>query len=527
MQRRQFLSTIGATAVASTTPSFIGPIRLSTPEVLTPLALADDVDLDTFGTEGNPSFALRYESAEDRTDLRKWVESTDEGHVIRDLKSVNMIVATVPWSEAGRSRKFGIETFDGGFDDLSYLEFADANTFFERPEPIGPDGLASSADDVSHDLRLRDRISIAARTGRTSVSDGIDGLAFDGDAPETNLRNARRHVRAGDGVLDTVDTSTARVTIADTGADDGAHFDAGDGTLRFHDDSTDYTGVDDPTVGEDGASAVADGDGHGSWVSACIGANNADGRYSGFVQDAELVIAKVLGDDGSGSIGDIVAGVELAIETNSDVLCMSLGSAQWSDALAAALADAWEAGVFPVVASGNDRYATTFVAHPASAEDGFAVNATNVPESEDRDDTEIAYFGNVGPHSGIGDLSNGESEGATPQLAAPGMNIKIEPVGTLTGTSMAAPMVAGAAAVLAADGHDNETILDRLTTCAYPIPNAGYTETENGLLDLEAALNGDEYEEEQANVRSEEAEIRDTINEAYSETRGRKLAGLF
>jgi len=210
---------------------------------------------------------------------------------------------------------------------------------------------------------------------------------------------------------------------------------------------------------------------------------------------------------------------------------MSLGSAQWSEALADALADAAENGVFCVVASGNSRTSTTFVHSPADAEDGFAVNASNVPESGARDDTRISYFGNPGPDSGTEDFSKGASEGATPQLVAPGMAITAmlpSDQQTLSGTSMAAPQVAGAAAVLrASESLDVETTRDRLTRTAHPIPNAGVTEAEHGLLDLQAALDDTEPDDDQADVAEGEAVARDEFNRTVSKSRGRTAWRLF
>lgn len=527
MFRRDFLTAAAGTAAATTAPAFVGPISLGSSDTLTSLALSEGLDYDTFGADQNPSFVFRYEDDDHRDDLREWIDETDSGRVVRDLETVDMLAASVSWSDAGRSRSLGVERWSGGLDNLDYLEFADLNAFVDRPEPIDPDDL-ESARDVAPDLSWFERQSLRTSLRSTDATPDLGGLAFDGDAPTATLREARNLVQASNSRLEEIDTSDVTVCVIDTGVNNRSIYDDEDGETRIRDESTSFPGASDETVGDDGISSVEadDSSQHGDWVSACIVGDNGD-NYSGFASGADLVAAKSLGDDGSGSIADIIAGVELAIETRSDVACLSLGSFQWSDALAAALGDAWDAGVFPVVATGNDRYATTFVAHPASAERGFGVNATNVPDSGDRDDTLISYFGNVGPHPGQQDLSSGESGGARPALAAPGMNIQIDPVGTLTGTSMAAPMVAGAAAVLAAEGYDNEQTLERLTTGAYPLPHAGETETEYGLLDVDAALRGGEYDRTQADVSDDAAVARDEFNRAYSDLRGRRLAGLF
>ncbi len=520
MYRRDLLKQTGATAATIAAPAFIGPITLGSSETLTKLATANGTQIQSYG-DGNPSFVIPYETDSDRADLKEWTTSQDGGRIIRDLETVGMLVVSVPWEAAGRQTRFGLRHWSGGFDDLEYVTYADANTIRSLPAPIK---TLASPSDVGHDFTLREQAGMAIQGGSKSE---MSGLAFDEDAPEATLRQARNLVRAGDDFLAGIDTSSTVASVIDTGANDYTIYEDSSGTLRFLDASTDFTASGDPTVGEDGPSAIYDGNSHGSWVLGCIASSDSDDANAGFGQAADLAVAKSLGDDGSGETADIVAGIELAIEQSADVACLSLGSPQWSESIADALEEAWKAGVFCVVAVGNDRYATTFVACPASSERGFGVNATNVPESGNRDDTKIAYFGNVGPHPGNFDFSSGDSRGATPKLAAPGMSIRVDPPGVKSGTSMAAPMVAGGALVLAAEGYTNEEIWDRLTSCAYPIPNAGVTETEYGLLDVKAAVNGKEYDKSQKEVRNDDAVARDNWNRAYAETRGRTLGGLF
>ena len=179
-----------------------------------------------------------------------------------------------------------------------------------------------------------------------------------------------------------------------------------------------------------------------------------------------------------------------------------------------------------VVAVGNSRTSTVWVAAPASDEDALGVNATNVPPSGDREDVAPAMFGNVGPSPGTTDASGGATAGATPALAAPGMDIDAPPVGPLSGTSMAAPMVAGAAALLRArePGLSVEETWDRLVECAYPAPGIGTTESEYGLLDVQAAVDDDPYTDDPADVLDDDAQARDGFNESLSDVQGGWLA---
>lgn len=517
MRRRQFLQT-GATAAATvTTPLFIGPLAQSS--TFTELALSDEADIQGHGSDGHPSFLVAYESAENQQDLREEVRSYDEGKVLREYPDLNMMAVTLSWEHAGRKNTLGLDRFGGGLEGLDYVRFADANLKeMSYPDPVDELETESTVS-LTSDLTRRERLSLSIREVLSSKSSPTtSGLAFDGDAPEATLVEARDLVGADDTVVGSVDTSTVTVAVIDTGINPSNTL----AESRLHDESTGYAKAGDPTVGADGASAVADGDGHGTWVTHCIAGTN------GFAPDAEVLALKSLGDDGGGETADIVAGIEKATDVGADVAaCLSLGSPKWSEALADALEKAYEAGVLCAVAAGNDRYGTIWIASPASAESGLGVQATNVPESGDRDETQIAYFGNIGPHTGVSDLSEGKSTGATPHIAAPGMNISVEPEGSLTGTSMAAPMVAGAATLLRADGYSVDETWDRLTEHAHPLPEAGETETQNGLLDVEAALNGTEPDTTQAEARTDESIARDEGNRLLSNAMGARIARLF
>jgi len=79
---------------------------------------------------------------------------------------------------------------------------------------------------------------------------------------------------------------------------------------------------------------------------------------------------------------------------------------------------------------------------------------------------------------------------------------------TLSGTSMAAPDVAGAAALLATEGVDDPA--ERLRETARPVPNLAPAESRHGLLDIQAALQNDQPEDEPADVLTDDAELETT-----------------
>jgi subtilisin family serine protease len=247
------------------------------------------------------------------------------------------------------------------------------------------------------------------------------------------------------------------------------------------------------------------------------------------------LIGKVLGEGGSGSTSDIVDGLEWACDQHdADVVSMSLGSPVYSAALADEVEQCAESGTLVVIAAGNSRQnpAARFISSPADTVDGdqmsdgiVTVAATNVSAPSTAGS---AYFSEVGPDSG-NDGSNGQTAGALPTIGAPGMTIQApvaaSPGGsvsysTLSGTSMATPLVSGAAAALISANEslrDNPGRLEqRLAAAANPMPGAGYTEVGAGMVSLENAVDEspdeDDVLDDQRSARSLDAQARDAAN---------------
>jgi subtilisin family serine protease len=158
----------------------------------------------------------------------------------------------------------------------------------------------------------------------------------------------------------------------------------------------------------------------------------------------------VLSDGGGGYESWIIAGMEWAVARDASVVNLSLGGSpnEGTGPVELALNElSRSSGTLFVVAAGNmgpDRYS---VSSPATATEAFSVAASN------RNQT-TACFSGAGPGLG-GDFA------AKPEIAAPGVDIVAarasgswgDGVGDhyvkASGTSMAAPHVAGAAAILA------------------------------------------------------------------------------
>jgi subtilisin len=215
---------------------------------------------------------------------------------------------------------------------------------------------------------------------------------------------------------------TVVVAVVDTGVD------------LDHPDLNVYAAMD--IVAESGGSDYGGDDpvGHGTHVAGTIGAI-ADGEgVAGVAPGVAIYAIRVLEDDGSGTIGDIVAGLEHVLEVPEiRVVNLSLGGIG-STSPPAPLKEAIETlednGVTVCIAAGNEGSDTEdFI--PAGYDVGIVVSAYDT----DGGDNGFAYFSNYGD---------------AVDIAGPGVSItSTYPDGdyaALSGTSMATPHVAGAAA---------------------------------------------------------------------------------
>ncbi|NUT53315.1 MAG: S8 family serine peptidase, partial [Saccharothrix sp.] len=190
--------------------------------------------------------------------------------------------------------------------------------------------------------------------------------------------------------------------------------------------------------------------GHGTHVAATVAGNGP--KYRGVAPDARIIDAKVCSIDCMESW--IVEGMQWAVDQGADVVNMSLGGTDTPDddplELAVEALSARSGALF-VIAAGNSGGSGT-LSSPASADAALAVGAV------ERDDS-IADFSSRGPRVGDG--------APRPDITAPGVDIvaaksSTGQIGTpvdadhvaLSGTSMATPHVAGAAAIVAQQHPD-------------------------------------------------------------------------
>ncbi|MDX2818428.1 S8 family serine peptidase [Streptomyces sp. PA03-5A] len=242
-----------------------------------------------------------------------------------------------------------------------------------------------------------------------------------------------------------------------------------------------------------GSANTEDHFGHGTHVASTVAGTGAasSGTRRGVAPKADLLIGKVLDDNGYGSESGVIAGMEWAAGEDVKVVNMSLGADMETDgtdpmSLALNALTASTDTLF-VVAAGNAGPSPSSVGSPGAADAALTVGAV------DRDDS-LASFSSRGPRDGDG--------AAKPDVTAPGVGIvAARAAGTtlgtpvdayyvaLDGTSMATPHVAGAAALLAQQhpGWSAQQLKDALISTSHTVPGTGVTEQGGGRIDLAAA----------------------------------------
>jgi subtilisin family serine protease len=232
----------------------------------------------------------------------------------------------------------------------------------------------------------------------------------------------------------------ATVAVLDTGYD-ATHPDLANLVVGEHD----FTGE-----------GITDTVGHGTHVASTIAGSGAasNGLRKGVAPGAHLLIGKVLGAFG-GTEADIIAGMQWAVDQGADVVNMSLGSngaSDGTDLISQTLDELSDAsGTLFVVAAGNAG-ARESVGSPGAADRALTVGSVTKQDK-------LSVFSSRGPRAG--------DFGLKPEISAPGSDIvAARAAGTfpdvsvneyytkLSGTSMATPHVAGAAAILAGEHPD-------------------------------------------------------------------------
>lgn len=247
-----------------------------------------------------------------------------------------------------------------------------------------------------------------------------------------------------------------------------------------------------PRCTQDGAQ---DETGHGTHVAGIVAAvaNNGIG-VAGVAPGAKLLPVRVLDEDEEGTIEQIAAGIDYATDRGAKVINLSLGFDPLDDVsgrglgvfapIEEAIEDAWERGAVIVVAAGNDTL--PICTSPASYPKVVCVGAT------DQFDL-ISYFSNfdalhpnylVAPGGwGASDLSLGYNSPTATVCSGEIFSTYLrtqekwcspeDGYEGISGTSMAAPIVSGVAALLAGQGASNTEIVQCLKASADDLGSPG------------------------------------------------------
>ncbi|MBV9857249.1 MAG: S8 family serine peptidase [Streptosporangiaceae bacterium] len=253
---------------------------------------------------------------------------------------------------------------------------------------------------------------------------------------------------------------------------------------------------------------IRDEVGHGTWTASIIAGSGAasNGKYQGVAPGARLLVGKVLGDDGTGTESQVIAGMQWAVAQHARIVNMSLGfSAPWIcpagiDPVSQAL-DSLSAssGTLFVAAAGNNG--PGFLDAPGVAKSALTVGAVD-------SSGKLAFFSGTGP--ACGDFA------VKPDVTAPGVGVAGAlaagtslcpsdgipgdgPINAFytrcSGTSASAPYVSGAAAILAqAHPHwSGAQLKAALTSSAAPASGTSAYDQGDGQADITRATKQNAY----------------------------------
>lgn len=235
-------------------------------------------------------------------------------------------------------------------------------------------------------------------------------------------------------------SSTVKIAVVDTGVDYN-HPDLAGKVIKGKDFVTDDNDPMDENI-------------HGTHVAGIAAASTNNGvGIAGLAPNVQILAERVLDAEGSGTLDDVAAGIRHAADSGAQVINLSLGGPIGSKTLEDAVNYASSKGSLVVAAAGNES--TPVPSYPAYYEKAIAVAAT------DQND-QIAYFSNYGPWVDV---------------AAPGVDLYSTVPGgkyeSLSGTSMASPVVAGVAGLLASQGKDAAQIRTALESTSDKVTGSG------------------------------------------------------
>lgn len=230
--------------------------------------------------------------------------------------------------------------------------------------------------------------------------------------------------------------------------------------------------------------------GHGTHVAGIAAASTSNGLgVAGVAPGAKIMPVRVLASSGDGCGGsDAATGIRWAADHGARVINMSFGEdaqALFGPSFSDAIRYAWSKGAIPVVSAGNEFILSS----------GFADEPALVVAATNRSDNKPLYSSGVGsaqwgisaPGGAGSVLGGGDSTNdILSTYFDPSTPTNHNRYATMAGTSMAAPFVSGAAAVLLSMGLTKEQVVQRLLSTADDLGSPGTFG--HGRVNLERAV---------------------------------------
>ncbi|MFF4402171.1 S8 family serine peptidase [Streptomyces sp. NPDC001480] len=337
-----------------------------------------------------------------------------------------------------KSQKHGLKVIVGyqGAATAAKSDVRDAGTLRHSLKSLNADAVQTPAKETPE---LWNAVTNGDRTASGIAHVWLDGVrkaSDDKSGPQIGAPTAWAAGYTGKGV---------KIAVLDTGVDT-THPDLKDQVIESKNFST--------------AADAKDHFGHGTHVASIAAGTGAksNGKYKGVAPDAKILNGKVLDDTGSGDDSGILAGMEWAAQQGASVVNLSLGGYDTPevDPLEAEVNKlSTEKGILFAIAAGNSGPES--IGSPGSADDALTVGAVDKSDK-------LADFSSTGPRVGDGAIKPDVTAPGVDitAAAAPGSVIDTDPEVphpapgylTISGTSMATPHVAGAAAILKQEHPD-------------------------------------------------------------------------
>lgn len=359
---------------------------------------------------------------------------SSSGQKLRAVRVPGRYVVTFDSAPPGQSPTLGVRTRETDAPRALEEDGYSLDTYFPRLGIAVVDG--EEGDIAAFQQRCQDR-SMPVRYVPEQIYYAIADFAADsgqssGYPSDPPYADTAEHTwgQQAVGVIGSQFTGRGiRVAVLDTG---------------FDSQHPDFVGRDVTTRSFVDGEDAADGHGHGTHcIGTACGPRSLEGmRGYGMAPESQIFAGKVLGNEGSGSDSQILAGIDWALENECQVVSMSLGAdvAEIHPPYVAAGRRALELGTLIVAAAGNN-------ARRVDGDFGFVGTPANSPH--------IMAVAAVDDTFTVADFSARtlEVRGGQVDICAPGVDIYSSWPGekrynTISGTSMATPHVAGIAALV-------------------------------------------------------------------------------